>query len=61
MSPSQTIAATTRHGRPSVPTECAQGVRCKKEEKKLLLYSEILFENTVYYRDLQANIQDKLH
>lgn len=61
MSPSQTIAATTRRGRPSVPTERAQGVRCKERGKKLLLYSEILFENTVYYRDVQANIQDELH
>lgn len=62
MSPSQTIAATMRHGRLSVPTECAQGVRCKKKRRKQLpLYSETLLKNTVYYRDLQADFQDMLH
>lgn len=62
MSPSQTIAVTTRHGRPSVPTEHAQGVSCKKKRRKqLLLNSETFLKNTVYYRDLQADLQDMLH
>lgn len=50
MNPSQTIAVTTRHGRLSVPTERAQGVSCKKRIKKLTLYSEKLFKNSLLQR-----------
>lgn len=32
----------------------------KEKNYKPLLYSETLFKNTVYYRDLQADFQDML-